>query len=97
MPEPIACTLSSDQLERRITDVSALGRRALRAREPIPGGVRLVFDPAAEIEEELRALIAAEAECCAFLRMELRATAAGLRLDVTGPDEARPLIDGLFD
>ncbi len=96
MPEPLACTLTADQLARRTAAISALARRALRARTRIPGGARLVFESDVATERELRALIAAEAACCPFLELDLQPTPEGLRLDVTGPGDARPLIEGLF-
>ncbi len=41
-------------------------------------------------------MIAAEASCCAFLRMDLTRTADGLVLDIAGPQDARPMIAELF-
>ena len=40
--------------------------------------------------------MAAEAACCPFLTLELRAAPGGLVLDVTGPDAAGPVIEELF-
>ena len=90
MPEPHACTLTSDEYDRRIAALEALARRSLRAHEPIPDGARLIFRDDPATEQELRAVIAAEAACCAFLRMELTCTGGGLQLDVTGPEGAGP-------
>jgi hypothetical protein len=75
----IACTLSPTELHDRREQLAALPPLS---REPIPGGVRLVFAPGAE--PRLRALVAAEARCCPFLTLEL----CGLELRVTGDGAA---------
>jgi hypothetical protein len=41
-------------------------------------------------------LIAAESQCCPFLRFDLARDDATLHLDITGPDEAQPIIAELF-
>ena len=96
MDQPIACTLSPGQYQDRTAELAALAARALRSREPTPDGERLVFTDSADTERDLRALIAAESGCCAFLRMDLQRTADGLALDIAGPQDARPIIAELF-
>jgi hypothetical protein len=96
MDQPIACTLSPADYAVRSEDVAALARRALRSREPIPHGTRLTFEASAETERRLREIVAAEARCCAFLRMDLHGADNALVLDVTGPAEAEPIIAELF-
>jgi hypothetical protein len=41
-------------------------------------------------------VIAAESSCCAFLSMALERSGDGLVLDITGPQDARPIIAELF-
>jgi hypothetical protein len=96
MEQPIACTLSRGQYEDRTDELAALAARALRSRERSVDGERLIFTDTPEIEHELRAVIAAESSCCAFLRMDLERTDAGLVLDIAGPQDARPIIAELF-
>lgn len=96
MDQPIACTLSGSEFAERTQDTAALARRALRSRQPIPEGTRLTFEASADTERELRAVIAAESRCCAFLQLDLRSYHDALILDITGPDEAEPIIAGLF-
>lgn len=96
MTQPIACTLSAAGYARRRAELSALAARALRSREATPDGERLVFAADAGTERDLRAAVAAEAECCGFLRMELRRGDDGLVLDIAGPRDARPVIAELF-
>jgi hypothetical protein len=96
MEHPIACTLQPADYRQRIDQLAALAQRALRSRELTDSGVRLVFSEGADTERELRAVIAAEASCCAFLELDLKRTADGLVLDIMGPQDARPVIAGLF-
>ena len=96
MSKPIACTLTADAFRNRTDELTAIASRALRSRQPLEHGERLIFVAADATERELRAAIAAEAECCAFLTMTLRRDDDRLLLDITGPDEARPIIENLF-
>jgi hypothetical protein len=96
MDQPIACTLSDAEYAERTQDSAALARRALRSRQPIPDGTRLTFEASVDTERELREIVAAEARCCAFLRMDLRAAEDALILEITGPAEAEPIIAELF-
>ena len=96
MDQPIACTLTPDQLRDRTTELAALAARSLRSREPTAGGERLTFAGDPRTERELRAAVAVEARCCAFLRFDLRHSGDVLVLDVAGPADARPAIALLF-
>jgi hypothetical protein len=96
MEQPIMCTLSAAQYQDRAGELAALAARALRSREQTENGERLVFADTADTERELRAVIAAESRCCAFLRMDLARGSEGLVLDIAGPREARPIIAELF-
>jgi hypothetical protein len=93
---PIACSLSAGELAERTRQTEQLARRALRSREPLEHGALLTFDADDGIEAELREFVAAEARCCRFLRMDLRRSGDVLELEVTAPDDARPIIDALF-
>ena len=93
---PIACTLSAADHRTRIAELSELAARALRSREPIDGGERLLFDAGDGVEASLRAAVAAEAVCCSFLTMRLERRADTVVLEVVGPAEAGPVIAGLF-
>jgi hypothetical protein len=93
---PIGCTLTPAAYETRTAELTAIAAQALLRREPIPGGERLTFTDTPPVERALRAAIAAEASCCAFLTMTLRRTAAGLVLDLTGPGHAAGAIAELF-
>jgi len=96
MDQPTACTLRPTEYTERTAGLRELADSALRSREPLPGGERLVFAPGAETESRLRDAVAAEASCCSFLRLELRLQDDALVLDITGPAEAEPIIAELF-
>jgi hypothetical protein len=96
MHEPIACTLTGADYAARMDQLAAIARDALRSREPIDGGARLVFDASDGTERTLRDVFAAEARCCSFLRFDLRRTGDTLEVEVTGPEAAKPIIAELF-
>lgn len=90
---PIACSLSSTELPRRLDEMSAIGRAGLLAAE-IDGG-RAVLRFRAEARGRLAAVVAAEAECCAFLRMELSEESGAIRLTMDAPAGAEPVLSDL--
>jgi hypothetical protein len=96
MDAPIACTLTPGEYRGRTSALASLAARALRSREQTPDGERLICADGQDTERELRAVIAAESSCCAFLRMGLERADDGLVLDIAGPQDARPIIVELF-
>ena len=93
---PIACTLPPDQMADRVRFIEALAADGLIGQEPIEGGVRSRFAGAPDVERRLRELVAAEQRCCAFLRFEIAREGDVLVLDVTGSQEAQPVIAEFF-
>ncbi len=93
---PIACTLSPDGLTARLALIEALAADGLLARSSTPAGMRVRLRDAPEIERRTRELVAAESRCCAFLNFELGRDAGELVLDISGPEDARPVIDMFF-
>jgi hypothetical protein len=93
---PIACTLAPAELDDRKADTALIAKDALRSRQSIENGALLSFTADADTERRLREIVAAEAQCCAFLHMDLRRAGDELELEVTGPEDARPIIEELF-
>jgi hypothetical protein len=93
---PIACTLDAAQLRDRVRVIDALVSDALIDQEPIDGGLRTRFHAHEGIEGRVRELVAGEARCCAFLTFAIGHGPGELWLDITGPAEARPVIDQFF-
>jgi hypothetical protein len=71
---PIACTLSAEDAPARLALIESVLTEALSVR------VRLQDTP--DTERRTRELIAAEEECCPFLRFELRREADALVVDI---------------
>jgi hypothetical protein len=89
---PIVCTLGGADQARRFEEWRALARTARVGHSELPDGAESRYRRSAEIEAELRRLVALEAACCAFLAFDLESTEEELRLTVIGPASALPLI-----
>ena len=93
---PIACTLTADGMTARLALIDALAADGLLDRIPTDAGLRVRLRDTPEIERRTRELVAAESKCCAFLDFELAREDGALLLDITGPADARPVIDLFF-
>jgi MerR family copper efflux transcriptional regulator len=91
---PIACSLGSDSLRGRLGEWQNLLRHAV-ARHVIDDGLRVEFDGAVPAGELMR-LVAAEQDCCQFLRFAITVDTRGIALEVSAPSEARPIVESLF-
>ena len=91
---PIACTLTPSAMADRVEWLRTAGRHEpARRRAPSTAALQLRFDPAAE--DEVRAWVRAEQECCAFLSFELdRDDARAAPRGRPGPEGAEPVLDG---
>jgi hypothetical protein len=90
---PIACSLSALELRHRLAEMSAVGQTSLLAAEIDGGRAVLRFRPAAG--ERLAAIVAAEAECCAFLSMKLDDAGDSVRLTIEAPVGAESVLHDL--
>jgi hypothetical protein len=90
---PIACTLSPDGFTARMGLIDALAADGLMDRTDTERGVRVRLRNTPEIEQRVRQLVAAESECCPFLSFTLGREDDAIVLDVSGPEDARPVID----
>ena len=91
---PIACSLSADELPVRLAEMRALGKEALLGVSS-EGALRFRAD--ANTRARLDDIIAAESQCCPFLRFELAEAGGELVLCVTAPEGAEPLARDLVD
>jgi|SRR5215217_3167839 len=94
--QPIACTLTPEAMSGRRDLAAALAADALLDRRATARGLRLLLRDTRAIEQRVRELVAAESACCPFLDFELGREDGGLVLEITGPAEARPVIEMLF-
>jgi hypothetical protein len=89
---PIACLLSATDLSARLAEMNRLGRDALLS---VDGARALRFRADTETRARLEAIVAAEAECCPFLDMDLREEDGALVLEIRAPQEAEPVVADL--
>jgi hypothetical protein len=75
--------------------MSAVGQSALLGAEATSGHATLRFKAGGATGERLAAIVAAEAECCAFLDIDLREEAEVIELAITAPAGAEPVLDEL--
>jgi hypothetical protein len=85
---PIACSLSADQLPKRLAEMSSIAKDALLSVSP-EGVMRFRAD--SDTRERLEGIITAESQCCSFLMFGLTEEADALVLSVTAPEGAEPL------
>ena len=67
------------------------------SRERTEGGVRLEFAHSEAIEAAVRELVRRERECCPFLTFGLGVGAGRLTVEVSGPGDAQPLLDAVYE
>jgi hypothetical protein len=92
MSEPIACSLSGPDLQKRLEEIAAVGATARRL------GDELRFPADAATRERLEAIVAAEAHCCPFLTFALDENGDELALSIgASSDEAEPIATELRD
>ena len=93
---PIACTLTPDGMTARLALIDALAADGLLDRTATDAGLRVRLRDTPDIEQRTRELVAAESKCCAFLDFDLGRQDGDLVLDISGPEDARPVIEMFF-
>lgn len=94
-PKPIACSLEANELQRRLDEIAAVGTASLIDREAENGRHVLRFHSAPATRRGLEKIVAAEAECCSFLDLELTERRGELVLTLIGPEAGQAVADGL--
>jgi MerR family copper efflux transcriptional regulator len=79
---PVACSLTQAGLVEQAGRWKQLAAGAMTGREQTGRGIRVSFRRGPGTEEELRALVAAETECCPWATWTVHADGAQLVLDV---------------
>jgi hypothetical protein len=92
---PPACSLDNATLEERLAAIAEIGADRLISRQLEDGGHLLRFRADAATRKRLEQVVAAEAECCAFLDLSLAEKGGELMLSIAAPPEARALASGL--
>ena len=92
--EPVACSLTPTDLDKQSSRWERLAARALTERAETEHGLRLSFRP--EAEDDLRALVAVETECCQWATWTVERTAGTVMLDVSSSAEGVTVLHGMF-
>jgi hypothetical protein len=88
---PVACSLDAEGLSVRGGEIHALGP-LFRGRSVDGDAVVLRFDPAAR--EAVADLTRRELDCCPFFDFDLTEADGEVRLRVSAPPEAAPVLEG---
>ena len=94
--QPLACALPADEAQRQARQTRSTLGPAVLSREEIDGGLRLRFPADDATEAAVREVIEAESRCCPFLTMALEPREGEFEFTVTGPPEAKPIMEQLF-
>ena len=96
MSLPVACTLTTAQLlERRQEIMNTFHRIQVKTSE-LEDGYAFTMPVSSEVLHRLTELVDLERQCCAFLTFKIVVGQSAIRLDVTGPGEAKKLIAEYF-
>ncbi len=90
-PKPIACTLGASDLSQRLDEVAALGADSLIGHEAADGVHTLRFRPDARTRCRLDEIVAAEAQCCSFLDLNVSERDGELILTIAAPEPGKPV------
>lgn len=98
MDLPIICTLTEEELrERRRAVLDSMQQAVLDVSE-LPLGYAYTFRPSSDVLSQLTRLVDLERQCCKFLtfRIVVEPGEAPIRLEVTGPPNAKTVIEEFF-
>ena len=94
-PLPIACTLTGMELEVRAAELLAIGADGLLDVTEGDGRAVLRFRPDPGIRTRVEAVVAAEAECCAFLDFRLEHHPDATVLTIRAPNGGGEMVHAL--
>jgi len=84
---PVACTLGLEDGAERMRRWKQLGERATPTGRRSGRELEVRFQPGPGVQEELEALAAAEAQCCAFVAWTVLLDGGQPVLRVTAPED----------
>jgi hypothetical protein len=94
---PIACSLTATELPARLAEITTLGRDALIDALHEPGHAELRFAAGDGARDRIEAIVRAEAQCCAFLNMDIRDEPGLVVLSITAPPGAALVLGDFVD
>lgn len=95
-PVPVACALTPAGLATQAGRWSRLAARAMTGRIETEHGLRIRFRPGPGTEEELRALVAVEDECCSWATWTVQTSPGHVVLDVRATGAGITALHGMF-
>ena len=95
-PVPVACSLGSADLAAQAGRWARLAARAMAGRTQTEHGLRIRFRPGSGTEEELRALVAVENECCSWATWTVETSPAHIVLDVSAAGTGVAVLHNMF-
>src|SRR5260370_31301808 len=93
---PVACSLTSADLAAQSERWTQLAARALLERAETTEGLRISFRPEPGVEDELRALVAIENQCCGWADWTVKTSAGEGTLDVPAAADGTAALDAVF-
>jgi hypothetical protein len=93
---PVACSLTAAGLAAQAGRWERLAARAMTERTETVRGLRIGFRAAPGAEQELRALVAVETECCPWATWTVAAGAGQIILDVRSAGEGVAALHAMF-
>src|SRR5579863_5161102 len=93
---PVACTLTLGGLAAQSRRWERLAARAMTGRTETVDGLRMSFRPEPGAEEELRALVAVENECCRWADWTVEADDGQIVLAVRASGDGVTALHGMF-
>jgi hypothetical protein len=93
---PVACTLTSAGLAAQGQRWERLAARAMTGRTETADGLRMFFRPELGTEEELRALVAVENDCCRWADWAVEADDGQIVLAVRAAGDGITALHGMF-
>ena len=99
MDLPIACSLTESELRERRQDIMDAFRSMHVTAIELADGYAFTFPASSEALQRIAELVDLERQCCAFLtfRIVVEAAIAVMRMEVTGPGEAKKVIREYFN
>lgn len=91
---PLACTLDLGEMAPRLARLQRLAATGLLSHVQQGNALHLAYRP--EAAAEVRAIVALERQCCAFLHFEVDEAPAGVALTITAPDGLGEAAQWLF-
>jgi len=93
---PIACTLTSSDLQERRTTVLEKFRREITESKELDNGYAYSLSAETSLQD-LATMIDLERQCCPFLRFRVEVEPAGVRLELTGPPGTKEFLSALLE